>query len=136
MEEFDHEKEHPLEVEILSRDGSIREGHLILKERQPQERVTRALKAFCMWMLAAAVAVFIPVLHFVLVPAFVLVAIFMAANGLFDVFKIESGEIVCSRCGTTTPIEERAETYPLHIDCDHCDARMTAYRAAAGELTG
>ncbi len=135
MEEFDHNEEHPLEVEILSRDGSIREGYLILKERTPQERIKRAVQAFFLWMLAAGVSVFIPVLHFILVPAFVLVAFFMAANGLFDVFQIESGHIICNHCGTNNIVDAQPETYPLHIDCDHCDARMTAYRAAAGELT-
>ena len=136
MEEFDHEKEHPLEVEILSRDGSIREGHLILKERPLQDRVSRAFKAFGLWTLAAILAVFIPVLHFILVPAFVLVAIFMGANGLLDAFKIESGELTCARCGTVSHIDARAETYPLHIDCEHCDARMTAYRTVTDETNG
>ncbi|MEK6554718.1 MAG: hypothetical protein AABZ31_05730 [Bdellovibrionota bacterium] len=136
MEEFDHDKEHPLEVEILSRDGSIREGYLVLSERTPQERVVRAVQAFFLWMLAALISLFIPMLHFILVPAFILVALFMGANGLFDVFKVESGEITCARCGTVNHIEAQNETYPIHIDCDHCDARMTAYRAAAGELTG
>lgn len=135
MEEFDHDKEHPLEVEILSRDGSVREGHLILKERSPQERMIRSAKAFGLWGLAAVAAVFIPMLHFILVPAFILIALFMAANALFDVFFIESGEITCARCGTATGIETQGETYPITIDCEHCDARMTAYRAAAGELT-
>lgn len=135
MEEFDHNEDHPLEVEILSRDGSIREGHLILKERSAQERIGRAAQAFLIWMLAAVAAFFIPILHFILVPAFVLVAIFMAANGLFDVFKIESGEIVCAHCKNKNIVEAQNETYPLHLDCENCNARLTGYRAAAGELT-
>lgn len=132
--EESHE-DHSLEVEILSRDNSLREGHLILKERSAQQRIVRALQSLALWLVAAFIALFIPVLHFILVPVFVLAALFMASNAIFDVFKIESGEAICARCNFKNNIEEQNESYPLHVDCENCDSRITAYRASAGELT-
>ena len=133
MEEFDHNEDQPLEAEIFSRDGSVRDGFVLLKERTHQERLARAVRSFVTWSLAAGVSLFIPVLHFILVPVFILAAFFMAANALFDVFRIESGEAICARCGALNKIEPQVESYPIHIDCSQCDSRMTAYRVVIGE---
>lgn len=116
------------EVEVISRDGSIRDGHLILGERSHGERLKNAFKSFGIFAVCAVFAAFIPVLHFILVPLLTLGAFFMAFNSYFDSHEIESGEMICSQCSTLQLIEPRSEIYPLIYECDKCGSRLTGYR--------
>ena len=116
------------EVEVISRDGSIETGHLILSERPHSERLKKALKSFGIFAVAAVFSAFIPILHFILVPALTIGAFFMGFNSYFDNQEIEAGEMICSKCKTVQLVEARAEIYPLIYECDKCGSRLTGYR--------
>lgn len=116
------------EIEIISRDGSIKDGHIVLIEKAQNVRVRAALKSFGIFAVAALLGALIPVLHFILVPLLTLAAFFMAFNSYFDSHSIGSGQIICAKCGHTQIIEARAEIYPLVYDCEKCNSRMNGYR--------
>lgn len=120
--------ETELEIEVISRDGSIHDGHLILAERTQAERIKAAVRSFAIFAVLAVLSAFIPVLHFILVPLCTIGAFFMAFNAYFDSHEIESGELVCSQCKTRQLIEARSEIYPLVYECDKCGSRLTGYR--------
>ncbi len=120
--------ETELEIEVISRDGSIQDGHLILAERTQPERLKAAIRSFAIFALLAVAAAFIPVLHFILVPLCTVGAFFMAFNSYFDSHEIESGELICSQCKTKHLVEARSEIYPLVYECDKCGSRLTGYR--------
>jgi hypothetical protein len=63
-----------------------------------RERVLRGLKTFFIFFLAAVVSVVIPVLHFVLVPTFLIAAFVMGYLKFKDVGSIDLSNFTCPEC--------------------------------------
>jgi hypothetical protein len=89
-------------------------------------RIRRALSGLGLLWLLAAVAVFIPIAHLILVPG-----LFFGGIGLFIVRwrrrdRFEAFEATCPTCGAPASfdLEESAEL-PLRLHCPACDAALT-----------
>lgn len=64
----------------------------------PGQRVVRAFKIFGALFLAAIVSVFIPALHFVLVPLFLILSVFFAWGAYHQVAAIGLEGARCPKC--------------------------------------
>lgn len=64
----------------------------------PAERLHRALKIWGAFMGAALFSVFIPVLHFVLVPVFTLIAFISGFRRYKEVSFVDLGTMKCPKC--------------------------------------
>lgn len=89
-------------------------------------RIRRALGGLGLLWLLAAVAVFIPIAHLILVPG-----LFFGGIGLFIVRwrrrdRFEVFQAKCPTCGSPASfdLEESAEL-PLRLHCPSCDAALT-----------
>ena len=89
-------------------------------------RIRRAVAGLGLLWLLAAVAVFIPIAHLILVPG-----LFFGGIGLFVVRwrrrnRFEAFEATCPSCGARPSFDlAEAAELPLRIHCPSCDAALT-----------
>ncbi len=89
-------------------------------------RIRRAAAGLGLLWLLAAVAVFIPIAHLILVPG-----LFFGGIGLFIVrwrrrSRFEAFEATCPTCGARASFDlEEAAELPLRLHCSSCDAALT-----------
>lgn len=103
-------------------NASIHEisGHVFSKN----ERTKRALiLLFGFWGLAA-VSILIPVLHFVLVPLFILIAPFIAKKTFNEEVTLDACELSCPECKQLAKFAKTSGQWPLHSNCPHCMNRI------------
>ena len=84
------------------------------------ERSLRALKFFVIFLVLAVGAVFIPILHFVLVPVFSIAAVGSAAIYFFQVEEVATAKGVCPYCGRVTGLRHATIDAEFRGSCEHC----------------
>lgn len=90
-----------------------------------RQRVVRAVTALAACWGMAAVAILIPVLHFLLVPALFLAGPFFAYRRLHELATVTRIRGTCPACGR--PIDHTGrEPWKalLRLDCEHCHRRV------------
>jgi len=105
-------------------------------QQSSQRRATRALAALGVFWGLAAVAVFLPVAHFVLVPAFLAAGAITAGLRLREDRRLLSVRGVCPRCHVDQefPAEQRFSQEQT-LDCPRCHTHLTLTADATGELS-
>jgi hypothetical protein len=114
-----------LPVILSSSDGRRQEGSLRLRIWSPQEKRHRAIRVWCiLWGLMIG-AVFIPLVHFFLVPA-LLVGGPVAAWFMSRVpNEVTGGEARCPACGAGFQFARSAlRKWPLRDVCGSCHAEV------------
>jgi hypothetical protein len=90
-----------------------------------RQRVIRALKALGACWGPAALAVLIPVLHFLLVPALFLAGPFFAWRRLHEEATVTSIRGTCPACAQAFENTSRDAWKPvMRFDCPHCHRRI------------
>jgi hypothetical protein len=120
-----------LPVALLSNRGHSSSGSVELKIWDKKEKLVRASKALGIaWGLAIA-SVLIPILHFILVPLFIL-------SGPIVFFWVASQEQVilggkgeCPECHREFEIVRSPVKWPMSDLCNHCQAEIKIERAQA-----
>ncbi len=110
-------------------------GTVELKIWDKKERTKRALKALGFTLGLAVVSVLIPILHFILVPTFILASpiVFFWIAGQEQV--ILGGKGTCPNCHKEFEIARSPVTWPLSDLCDHCKAELKINQANAQEAS-
>lgn len=88
-------------------------------------RLIRAFKALALFWAIAIFCILVPMLHFVLVPAFLLVGIFMFFQQLGIYYYLVSGQIRCPSCEKDFSLKPVAFDWPKREICPHCRADLT-----------
>lgn len=101
------------------------ESVLIVSEYLKSYRLMRALKALGICWAIALVCILVPILHFVLVPAFFLAGIFMFFMQMGIHFHLISGQIQCPSCDKDMPLKPGAFDWPKREICVNCRADLT-----------
>lgn len=102
-----HDQASPATVHVLGHD--------------PKDRARRAVVGLASCWGAAVLAVFLPVLHFVLVPALVVAGPLVALSQLRQRLTVLDVAGTCPACAT--PIEEKLMSdsrLPMALRCAHC----------------
>lgn len=89
-----------------------------------QEKMKRALKKLGLFWGIAVLSVFAPVVHFVLVPAFLLLGPFLAAKTYREEVILEACDLPCPECGKTSHFDKISGQWPLTNGCEHCRNRI------------
>ncbi len=109
---------------ILKADSNQSLGFVQIKHFDSQERITRALKAFVACWAAAFLSIFIPLAHFILVPAFFLAGLIFP----YFIYKKESfiigGQGSCPKCKADLVIEKGNNEWPLKDLCTGCKSNI------------
>ena len=101
-----------------------------LRPLSQRERLIAGLKVMGMCWGIAILTVFVPVLHFVLVPGFLIGGIV----GFFIRFRLtelmESTQAKCPECGQTFEIKNFSFNWPLRKNCPKCEMVLLFDRAS------
>lgn len=90
------------------------------------QRIGRAaIRLVVCWALAVA-TFFIPLLHFVLVPGFVVVGPVMAFLAFRSTVKVTSTSVTCPKCEKVSTIEKGLTGWPVTLRCSHCSTTFFA----------
>jgi hypothetical protein len=68
--------------------------------------------------------VFIPVMHFVLVPTAFLVGIISSYKQLKLPEQIVGGELTCPKCSERFTVDAQPFEWPKRLECQKCDSRL------------
>lgn len=89
-----------------------------------QEKMTAAAKQLGLWLGLALIVVFIPILHFVLVPVFLIVALWMAARELKKTHFISDYFVSCEKCQTKVEFCGPIDSNLLRKNCPNCKTQV------------
>jgi len=87
-------------------------------------RVLRALKALGVVWGVAVVAIFIPLVHCVLVPALVVFGLVLAVVRFQNRVLLEATTLACPKCATPVPVEAGTGGWPAKVLCPECSSRL------------
>lgn len=118
-------KSQPLTLEVIHVYGSTGdeqrgEGQVTIEHFRPDQILLNAFKKIGICWLAAVLSIFIPVLHFVLVPAFFILGIYLFRRSFKARARIIRGEISCPKCRHTIAIAAGALMWPVTEICQSC----------------
>ena len=111
-------------IVVQSPSGKVQEATVTVVEWSRQERLRRAFKFGGMCWGAAIIAVFIPILHFILVPLLLLAG---PAAGYYFYHQermSQGGQSVCPQCGASLKIEKGAAKWPAEEMCTACHTML------------
>ncbi len=96
------------------------EGQVIRRDFSGSERILRALKVGGILFGAAVLTVFVPVLHFVLVPLFLILSLVFGITTWLAKGEVISGEVNCPSCGAKNVLRKAPESWPKQERCSGC----------------
>lgn len=101
-------------------DGRRTEGFAERVDLSRGERALRATKMFGIFIAIAFLCVFIPILHFILPPLFILAACVFGATTWLEESMVTAGEIDCPNCAHHIVLTPGAESWPREERCPSC----------------
>jgi hypothetical protein len=113
------------QVELVGKLGNKTSGNANIQHWEQKERMRRAMRALGITWGAMIVSVFIPLAHFILVPA-LLIAGPIVANWVYkQQDMIMGGEAICPQCGKPFHIIRTTLKWPLNDTCSECHENVT-----------
>ncbi len=117
-------------IPVVSRDNRelpITIATITKIEFNKKERTQNALKTFGILMTLAFVTIFVPILHFVLVPAFFLASFLFGMDKLGEKVRNAGGKGECPKCHEQFTVQGSKWVARITNNCDQCheDLEMT-----------
>ena len=109
-----------IKIQASANSDKLVYGTAEVTEASKDKLFFKALIRITIWWALAIVAILIPVLHFILVPAFFLTGIYMAMKALKLSMLIESGRVDCPHCGQNVDLPKSAAAWPHTEICQNC----------------
>jgi hypothetical protein len=109
--------------------GSRVAGQVRMRHWDKKDRTRRALKFWGACWALALVSVIFPLVHFVLVPGFLLAGPLVAWIVSTQASQVLGGEAKCPDCGASLPISPAADKWPLDDLCAQCHHRLKIEKA-------
>ena len=111
-----------LKVKVFATNASIApsNGQVDVIRWDQRQRMHRALKwgGGCFGL--AVVSIALPIVHFFLVPGFLLATPFIAAFIHQQASMVQGGEFTCPYCQKMSAVAKGKELWPLTDQCGHC----------------
>ncbi|MCB0363066.1 MAG: hypothetical protein KDD35_10105 [Bdellovibrionales bacterium] len=108
-------------IELVSQiEEQTRSGFAIRRDFSNSERIWRALKVLAIGWGIGLFAVIIPMLHFILVPLFVLGGLILSVVTWFERGQVVKGEVSCPNCGSNVYLSLSSERWPRTYRCPSC----------------
>lgn len=100
------------------------QASLAVGKMETLQSVQLALKYLGIWWGAALLCVLIPVFHFVLVPAGLLIGIWAATKQFRYQDYISEGKISCPKCSAEMTLKDMPFNWPIRQTCPQCQADL------------
>jgi hypothetical protein len=107
-------------VRIVGSNGAESRGTVSIEEFDEKTKIMRGLKTFAVFFGCALVAVFIPGLHFVLVPGLLIAGFGFGYSAFQKPSMVCGGKGVCPKCGAEFQIVRNPPNWPLKDVCAKC----------------
>lgn len=108
-------------IELVCKYGAqIQSGHYYRRPFSPAERFQRATKIGGALWIVAFLTIFIPILHFILPPIFLILGLVFGFATWIDKAEIEKGEYTCAQCTQNVSLERESENFPRELRCPKC----------------
>lgn len=118
-------------LQLTSCEPTMAKAALI--ERAPPTRVVRAALVWGGCWIAAVCCVFIPILHFVLVPGFLVAGVVLGVSRLREDVTLASIEGACPRCKAARTFSVGGRfTEGRTVHCDGCGNQFAVHRTSSG----
>lgn len=121
MENF---KDQPVRISHRSKANLHYQSLIKIRNLSVKERLKNGLKYFGLCLLASILFIFIPVLHFILVPAAILIGIIT----FYLQFRCREycleNLIQCPDCQKQIPLKQKPIQWPIHEVCGECRAQI------------
>jgi hypothetical protein len=129
---MDSQQEHLMKVKILG-DSETRQGfgEVRIAFWDKKKRMFRALRIWAIFWGGAIVAVFIPLMHFILVPALLLVGPIAAYFVSKQESAILGGQGICPNCQAPLEIAQAKYQFPMEDLCSKCQGPLKIFKDAA-----
>lgn len=105
---------------VIDANGKTSSGKIRIQYYNREQRIARALKVWGICWGAALVAVFFPIVHFVLVPVLFLTGLIAPIFIYTRESKVLGGEGLCPECRSPLPLEGGSNEWPLSDLCSAC----------------
>lgn len=105
---------------ISEADGQTAPGYVMRRDLSPGERMLRAAKITGILFGIAFFTIFIPILHFILPPLFLLAGLVMGFFTWTGKGDVQGGQAQCAVCHKDFPLGAEAESWPKTMRCPHC----------------
>ncbi len=113
-----------LETEV---DGIKTEGFVIRRDLSKNERLSRSAKIFGIFFAVALFTIFVPILHFILPPLFLIVGIVFFWTTWLETGEVLEGEFTCPNCKHKMILPREAEEWPKVQRCGACSFMLRTY---------
>jgi hypothetical protein len=106
------------------RDKRVSEGEIRVQFWDKRERTFRALKFGGLCWVVALISVVLPLVHFVLVPGFLIAGPVVAYILYGQESVVLGGQGTCPYCSAALPIVRTAFRFPISDLCAQCQSRL------------
>ena len=103
-----------------NRDLPPTQGSLTQVTWDKVERTRNAFRTLGLWLVFTFIAIFIPILHWVLVPGLLITSFVLALDKMNEVSRNEGGTGECPKCHQTFTVQTSNWTGRTTENCDHC----------------
>ena len=110
-------------IQVQSRDHRElpkTKATLVVVTWDKPERMQNALRTFGMWFAFTFAAVFIPLVHWVLVPTLLITSFVLAIDKLKETVRNEGGQGECPKCHQVFEVQASKWSDRLTDTCAHC----------------
>ena len=111
-------------VTITTTAGETSAAEISAKVLRSDERYLRSVKALAFSWIAAGVSIAIPVMHFVLVPLFLILGPILAFLAFKKTHSLAEAKLLCPHCKTKFTLKPAAVEWPLKDVCPKCRTQL------------
>ena len=110
------------QIQVTSNMGDERRGAgvITIQKFLKQEMLMNAAKKLGLFWMLAFFSIFIPFLHFFLVPCFLIVGVITARKSFNSAARVLQGETACPYCQKEIKIGSSLLNWPLTEICQNC----------------
>jgi len=123
-----------IKISVQSRDNREipnTSATVIKVEWDKTERTKNAARLFLIMIASTFVSIFIPILHFILVPSLFIASFVFALDKMSEKFRNEGGKGECPKCHQEFAVQPSKWGIRITNNCNHCHEDLEMFLPAS-----
>ncbi len=112
--------EYLLKAQVKARSGESAEFSVRVIQWTPKERTQRAVKIVAIGLSLSFIFIFLPIVHFVLLPLALILTPIIAWYTYRQVEEIPAQNLGCPHCGASAQMPSQTQFTKQEVLCDSC----------------